>query len=289
MTLDSCGLPLRCETIQRAALASADRIMMPAYLSVCVCVRDTERVLFQRSPTLRSQDIQMSKNQLDFLIFVCRWSTDTFGCYSGQPPDSGLSSFWGAHLGLQSSSTCQLRHSSHSSDASRSFLNPALLTSSSGCLTSPVHGLNFAFCLSRIPNMPDLFAVTSSVAHRFKESHREPNDILFTHPQRLNCWLLLLLFCIFFPRALTYHNESVETAKIRASKSSLLRTGHCVAAGFLSVMATERKCFMLPGFSIPSGDTHHTHQMASNGVPKPWEWSRWIPSGTGTSTFSFFC
>lgn len=28
---------------------------------------------------------------------------------------------------------------------------------------------------------------------------------------------------------------------------------------------------MLPGFSIPSGDTHHTHQMASNGVPKPWE------------------
>ena len=28
---------------------------------------------------------------------------------------------------------------------------------------------------------------------------------------------------------------------------------------------------MLPGFSIPSGDTHHTHQMASNGVPKRWE------------------
>lgn len=36
----------------------------------------------------------------------------------------------------------------------------------------------------------------------------------------------------------------------------------------LSVMATERKCFLPPGFSIPSGDTHHTHQMASIGVPK---------------------
>lgn len=98
MTLDSCSLPLRCETTQRAALFSCWQ-NYDARIPECVCVRHRESP-FQQLPTLHSQDIQMSK---------ISWISSFFCAGDPLAPSAVLqvslltrsSPFWGAHLGCR--------------------------------------------------------------------------------------------------------------------------------------------------------------------------------------------